>query len=170
MTLACYNETMKKQTAPKKATIFKYRFTPLMIALACAVLMLCSVGIGLSVWRITRDGIHTPGDFLKSPFLIAICIFGIVIMISVLIRSRYIVTDSEFIAQFGLIKSKYAIKEITSLTLDTDTRKLAVYMGEEFFIVVISPEWNNDLVQALRAVKPDIEFNFTLSEKTDDKK
>ena len=141
-----------------------------MIALSYAVLLLCSVGVGLSVWRITRDGLHKLGDFLKSPFLIAICVFGIVIMISVLIRSRYIVTDSELIMQFGLIKSKYAIKEFTSVTLDTNTRKIAVYMGEDFFIIAISPEQNNDLVQALRVVNPDLTFNFTLAEKTDDKK
>lgn len=160
---------MKKQTAPQETIYFKYRFTKLMIALSCAVILLCAVGIGLSIWRITRNGVHQFGDFLKSPFLIAICAFGIVIMISVLIRSRYVVTDGEFIMQFGIIKSKYAIKDFTSVTLDTDTRKIAVYMGEEFFIVVISPEYNNDFVQALRAVNPDIEFNFTLAEKPNDK-
>lgn len=161
---------MKKQTAPKEATIFKFRFTPLMLVLAYAVLVLCSVGIGVSIWRITRDGVHEFGDFLKSPFLIAICLFCIVLMISVLIRSRYIVTDGELIVQFGFIKSKYAVKDFTSLTLDTDARKLSVYMGEQFFVVVIDPEWNNDLVQAIRKIKPDVEFNFTLAEKREEKK
>ena len=106
---------------------------------------------------------------LKSPFLIAICVFCIVLMISVLIRSRYILNNEEFIAQFGFIKSKYAVKDFTSVTLDTDTRKLAVYMGENFFILVIDPAQNNDFVQALRKVNPNVEFNFTLAEKKEEK-
>lgn len=158
---------MKKKNAPQEATIFKFRFTALMRILAIAALLLCVAGIGLSIWRILRDGVHGIGDALKSPFLIAICIFCIAIVVALLIRSRYIVTETEFITQFGFIKSNFPIKDFTSITLDTDTRKLTIYMGEQFFNVIVSPEWNNDLVQALRKVKPDLEFNFTLAEKTD---
>ena len=140
-----------------------------MILLAIAVILLCSAGIGVSIWRITQNEVKRLGDMLKSPFLIAICVFCIVLMISVLIRSRYILNNEEFIAQFGFIKSKYAVKDFTSVTLDTDTRKLAVYMGENFFILVIDPAQNNDFVQALRKVNPNVEFNFTLAEKKEEK-
>ncbi len=158
---------MKKQSAPQEATYFKFRFTPLMIVLAIAVLLLCAGGAALSVWRIIRDGVHGFGDVLKSPFLIAICLFGIVIVVSILIRSRYIVTKDTLTTQFGLIKSKFKIQDFTSVLLDTDNRKLTVYMGEEFFVVTTNPEWNNDFVQALREAKPEIEFSFTLTEKED---
>ena len=162
---------MKKQTTPNEATTFKFKFTPLMILLACAVLLLCSIGIGLSVWRIVKSGgIHGVTDALKSPFLILICIFCICIVIALLIRSQYIVTDEYFILQFGFIKSKYAVKDITSVLLDTDTQKLTVYMGEQFFVATVNPEWNNDLVQALRKVNPDVEYSFTLAEKKDNDK
>ena len=70
---------MKKQSAPQEAKYFKFRFTPMMLILAIAVLILFAVGIALSVWRIIKDGIHGFGDVLKSPFLIAICLFGIVV-------------------------------------------------------------------------------------------
>lgn len=155
---------MKKQSTPQEAHIFKFRFTPLMIALACAVLVLCALGIALSVWRIVDEGINGFNDALKSPFLILICLFGIAIVIGVLIRSRYLVTEEYFITQFGFIKSKFPIKSITSLLLDTNTQKLTVYMGEEFFVVLTDPKWNNDLVQAIRRVKSDVEFSFTLAD------
>ena len=72
--------------------------------------------------------------------------------------------------QFGIIKSKFSVADFTSILLDTDSKKLTVYMGEEFFVVTTNPEWNNDFVQALREVKPDIEFSFTLTEAPSDKK
>ncbi len=160
---------MKKQSAPNEAKIFKFRFTPLMIALACAVLVLCTLGIALSVWRLANNGIQGFGDVLKSPFLILICLFGIAVVIGILVRSRYLVTKEHFITQFGFIKSKFPIRDFTSVILNTDLQKLTVYMGEAYFVTSIDPAWNNDLVQALREAKPDIEFSFTLTDKKDEK-
>ena len=164
---ACYNGIMKKQSAPQEAITFKFRFPPIMYVLAYAVLLLCVAGVALSFIRIARNGIHGFNDVLKSPLLIAICIFCIAIVVAMLIRSRYIITEDALITQFGFIKSKFLIKSFTSITLNTDVQKLTVYMGEEYFALVISPEWNNDFVQAIRKINPDVEFNFTLSETKD---
>ena len=158
---------MKKQSVPHEAKYFKFRFTPLMLILAIAVLVLFTAGIVLSVWRITKEGIHVFNDVLKSPFLIAICLFGIVVVVAMLIRSRYIITKDTFITQFGIIKSKFPVQDFTSVLLDTDNKKLTVYSGEQFFVVTTNPEWNNDFVQALREVKPDLEFSFTLTNQED---
>ena len=84
-----------------------------------------------------------------------------------LIRSQYVIEDELFIMQFGFIKSKYNVKDITSILLNTDTHKLTVYMGEQYFVVTVNPEWNNDFVQAIREINPDIEFSFTLANKND---
>lgn len=140
-----------------------------MIALAIAILVLFTAGIALSVFRIMKYGVNEFSDVLKSPLLIAICLFGIVVVTAMLIQSRYVITKDMFITQFGFIKSKFAIRDFTSILLDTDSKKLTVYMGEEFFVVCTDPNWNNDFVQALRDVKPDIEFSFTLTSKEDKK-
>ena len=161
---------MKKNSAPQEAKYFKFRFTPLMVVLAIAVLVLCAAGISISVWRIVSEGIHDFNDVLKSPFLIAIGLFGIVVVVTMLIRSQYVLTKETLTMQFGFIKSKFPVQEFTSVLLDTDSQKLTVYMGEQFFAVTTNPEWNNDFVQALREVKPEIEFSFTLTEGNPDKK
>lgn len=161
---------MKKQSAPQEAKTFKFRFTPLMIALSIVVILLCAAGAALSVWRITQQGINGFNDALKSPLLIAICIFGIVVVVTMLAKSQYIITKDNLIVQFGIIKSKFPVASFTSILLDTDSKKLTVYMSEEFFVVTTNPEWNNDFVQALREVKPEIEFSFTLTEGKTDKK
>ncbi len=162
--MKCYNTYMKKIPAPQEAKIFKFKFTTTMIVLAAAAIALCGAGIGLSVWQLLQVGIRQFTDVLKYPFLIAISAFGIVILIALLIRSRYLITDTQLILQFGILKNRYDIKNVTSLLLDTDTRKLSVYMGEEFFVVITDPEWNNDFVQAIRAINPSVEFSFTLAE------
>ncbi|MBR2321904.1 MAG: PH domain-containing protein [Clostridia bacterium] len=161
---------MKTEHAPHEAKFFKFRFTPLMIMLAIAVILLCAAGTALSIWRIAEYGVKGFNDVLKSPFLIAICLFGIAVVVALLIRSRYVITKDTLTIQFGFIKSKFAIEKFTSVLLDTDSKKITVYMGEEFFVVTTSPEWNNDFVQALREVKPDIEFSFTLAEYKEEKK
>ena len=161
---------MKKTDAPQEAKYFKFKFTPAMLILAYSVIALCIIGIILSAIRIYTFGIHDFNDMLKSPFLILVCVFGIVVVISMLVCSRYIVTNEEFVSQFGLIKSRFHTKSFTSVLLDTDTHKLTIYMKEEFFVVTTNPEWNNDLVQALREVNPDLEFSFTLAENKEQKK
>ena len=155
---------MKKQSTPQRAKSFKYQFTTALILLSIAVIVLCLAGMGVSIYRIVRFGVHNLFDALKSPLLVAICLFCILLMISVLTNSRYVVDDTYYTTQFGFIKSKFPIKDITRLELNTDTNKLTVYVGEQFSVLSLSPEWNDEFIAAIREVKPDIEFIFTLAE------
>lgn len=161
---AWYNKGMSKRQPPNEAKTFKIKFSKLIIGLCIAIYILCSVGVGLSVWRIIRFGIHGFSDALQSPFLIAVSAFCIVLVTAILIKSQYIVDKTHFTSQYGFIKSKFAIKEITSIVLDTDTKKLSLYFGEQFMVVSGSPSWNEEFVRALLAVNPDIEYSFTLTE------
>ena len=164
---------MKKQVLDNVKS-FKMKFSPMIICLCIAVLALCGVGIGISIWRIARFGIKGFNDVIKYPFLIAVCIFCIVIVIAILIRSQYVVVGETFITQFGIIKTKFPIKEMTSLLFDRDLCKLSIYFGEQFSVISVSPTWNEELVRALLAVNPNIDYGFTLTEppknKTENKK
>ncbi len=135
-----------------------------MLILAITVLLLCGTGIGISAYRIARFGIRRFSDVLQSPLLIAVCMFCIVLMISVLAKSQYIVDDTHYITQFGFIKTKVPIKEITLLELDTDTKKLTVHMGESYSVLSLSSEWQDEFIAAIRKVNPSVEFTFTLTE------
>ena len=162
---------MKNQSSTRQ--VFKIKFSKTVVILCIAVLALCGAGIGVSVWRILEHGVRSFADALKSPFLIAVCVFCIVVVICLLIKSQYVVEDERFLTQFGFIKSKFSIKEITSLVLDCQKNKLTMKFGEEFFIVTINPAWQENLVRALLAVNPDIDYSFTLTdapvEKPDEK-
>ncbi len=141
-----------------------------MISLAVVAILLFLGGIGVSVYRIVRYGVRQFSDVLQSPLLIAICLFGIVVIASMLICSRYSVDDTHYGTQFGFIKTKSPIKEITAMELNTDTHKLTIYVGENYSVYTLSKEWQDDFIASLRKVNPNIDFTFTLAETNGNKK
>ena len=154
---------MSKNSAPQGAKYFKYTLTKGMTAIAIIVLILCLGGIVLSGYRLLRNGINEITDALTSPLLILVCIFCMALVISILCKSQYIVTKDSYVMQFGFIKSTYAIKDVTKVVYDTDTNKLTVFVGNEFSVLPLCKEWHEDFVQALRDVKPNIDYTFTAS-------
>jgi len=158
---------MKNQSSPNKATYFTIKFSKTILVLAVAVLCLCVASIIVSILNMKRFGLNGFSDYLKYPFLLLVSVFCIAIVVALLIKSQYIIDETYFISQYGFIKSRYEIEKITSIVLDTDTNKLTVYMGEEFFVLSLNKEWNEKFVRALLNVKPSIDYSFTVAEKND---
>ena len=144
--------------------MFKYRLTPVMLTLAIAVLALCLAGIGLSIYRIVKSVPQDFSDYLKSPLLIAISAFCVAVVIAILVKSQYVVTDEFYILQFGFIKSKYPLQDVTSLELNTDTQKLTIHLKDGYTVLSLNADESNDFVQAVQKINPDVEFSFTLTE------
>jgi hypothetical protein len=147
----------------KNKAIFKIKFSLTILLLSIAVYILCGLGIIVSVWRMVKFGVHGFSDVIKYPFLVAVCLFCIVIVTAIFIKAQYVVDDKNLITQYGFIKSKFPVKTITSLLLDIDTKKLTVHFGEEYILLTVAPEWNEKFVRALLAVNPDIDYSFTLT-------
>ena len=152
---------MKKKNHVIKT--FKYRFTTLMITLAIAVLALCLGGIALSIYRLINSPLQGFSDYLKSPLLIVLSAFCIVVVVSLLIKSQYVVTEEYYILQFGFIKNKYPLKDITSILLDSDTQKLTVNMPDGYTVLSLSQSDNDEFVKTVQSINPHVEFSFTLS-------
>ena len=159
---------MKNVDKKNDKQIFKITFSKSIYLLCVAVYLLCIAGIALSVWRIIKFGVHGFNDIIKYPFLIAVCLLCIVLVTAILIRSQYVVDKQYLITQYGLIKSKFAIKDITAVTLDSDSQKLTVNFGEPYTMISVSPAWNEQFVRALLAVNPNIDYSFTYSENKDE--
>ena len=155
---------MSKQNKPNTAKSFKIQFSIAILCICVAIYLLCIVGIALSIWRIKQFGINNFSDALQSPFLIAVCAFCIVLVTALLVKSEYAIDNENLISRYGFIKSKFAIKDITSIVLDTDSKKMTVFFGEQFIVLTTLPQNNEELVRAILAVKPDIEYSFTLTE------
>lgn len=159
---------MKKKNAPVQKKCFRFQFTPAVLLMSSAALLVCAIGIALSVYNILKSGLHSFTDFLKYPFLILISLALAVIVVALLIKSQYIVDDKNFTTQFGIIKSKCALKDITSVVLDRDTDKLTVYMGEAYSVLSVQPSWNEDFVRALLKGNPSIDYSYTVRENKPD--
>ena len=152
---------MKNKKNLKK---FPYKLTTAKYLLAFGAIALFLVGIGFSAHRIAQFGVHGFNEYLQSPLLILICLFGIAVVISILIQSEYAIDEQYFYIRFGFIQDKYAVKDMTSLFLDTDAKKLTVYFGENFIVLTVNPLWNDEIIKSIREINANVEFNFTLTE------
>ena len=104
----------KKQKNLLKSETFPFRFTGLMLALLILLLALCATGIGLTTWQFTdflKGDISSVYDWMKYVLLYLVSILLAVIVIAMLIRSQYIVTDNAHhsvrVDPFALRNQKY---------------------------------------------------------------
>ncbi len=154
---------MKKQDK-METKYFKIQFSKLVYGLIISVLLLSFASIGVSVWQIVQFGLHDFSDYLKYPVLILISVFCIVVVVSMLVKSEYGVNKQYLTTSYGIIKSKFPIQKITSMLLDTDTKKLTMHFGEEFIVLNIKQEWNEGFVRAVLDANPNVEYSFTMAE------
>jgi hypothetical protein len=155
---------MKHNSSENNAKVFPFRHKPVSIVFCILALLLCAAGVGMSVYRIISEGLDDFNKVLQSPFLILICLFCAAVIISIMIKSEFIVAGGELITRFGFIKSRLNIASITSMEQDRTTQKLTVYCGEEYTVFTLMKEWADDLVHEICVVNPDIELAFTMTE------
>ena len=163
----------------KPVKTYKFRFSPMMIAVFCIGIVLCAVCFALTSWQFVEFVIGVRGDissvweWIKYILLYFVSVFLSLLLIAMLIRSRYIITERRLIMQFGIIFSKYEIKKIRSVCLVSGTKKLNVYFDDfksRFITIVVKEEWYDDFIKTLTSINEKIEFDFTDPENNDRKK
>lgn len=155
---------MKQKKEETKIYRFPFKLGKLTVALCILALILCVVGVTLSIWRISNEGINGITDALRNPFVILVCLLCALIITALLIKSQYVVDETNFTTQFGLIKSKTPVKSITAIEEDREKGRLTMYFGEDFSVVAVKKEWNDDFIHALLQVNPEIDYSFTMTE------
>lgn len=163
------NEIPEKNAHPPVVK-FPFKFSPLMIAVLSLLLALCAAGFALTTWWFL--------DFLKGPvgsayewmkFILLYLVSGLlsVLVVAMLIRSQYLITDTRLTLQFGFIKSSFELKRIRSVRLFRGSRRLAVYFDDfktKFTVIVVKESWYEAFVKELLARNESIEFDFTTAE------
>ena len=155
---------MEQKKEEKKIYRFPFKLGTLTVTLCILALVLCVVGIALSIWRISNEGINGITDALRNPFVILVCLLCMVIITALLIKSQYVVDETNFTTQFGIIKSKTPIQSITALEEDREKGRLTLFFGEDFSVIAVKKEWNDDFIRALLKMNPDIDYSFTMTE------
>ena len=157
----------------KPVKIYKFRFSPLMITVFTLGIVLCAACFALTSWQFVGfiggklGDITSVWEWLKYLLLYFVSIFLAVLLIAMLIRSRYIITQKRLITQFGIIFSRYEIKKIRAIALLGGSKKLNVYFDDlknHFITIVVKEEWYDDFIKTLTAINEDIEFDFTSAE------
>lgn len=169
-----YNDGMQTGTENTKLPNekFKYRFSAAFIAVFCVGLLLSAAGFGINTWHFT--GFIQSGDlssvyeWLKYILLYLASGFLAVLIVSMLIRSEYVVTDKELVTKFGFIRSRYEIKKINSVCLMRPDNKLTVYFDDfktKYIVVAVRDVWYDEFMKALLARNDKIECSISGEEK-----
>ena len=105
-----YTISMEQIKNNPQNKIFRFRFSPLLLAVMIVGLALCAACIGLTSWQFAdflRGDLTSVYDWLKFFLLYFVSVFLAVLILSMLVRSQYILTEKELVLQFGFVKSRY---------------------------------------------------------------
>ena len=119
-----------------------------------------------------KSGLHSFYECLQYPFLIAVCLFAIVVVAAVLIKCEYRVSGTELILCHGFLKTHISLSQITAAVSDTDTDKIYLTLTDTEGKLVLSTthDRRESLVRALLDGNPAIDYGFTMREKNDEEK
>ncbi len=169
-----YTVVMEQKSEQTKR--YPFKFSAAMLALFIAALVLCVAGFALTTWRLVAflsEGGDSIYSWIQYIILYFVSVFLAVLIVSMLIRSQYVITDKQLILQFGFIKTRYDIKTIYSVHLFQGAKKLAVYFDDfqtKYTVIVVKPVWYDDFVKTLTERKPSIGFSFSTAEEEDELK
>lgn len=162
------NEPLQNGNGP---AYFQFKFTPPMLALFLVGLALCAAGFSLNTWQFViflQGDLSSPYDWLKFILLYFASVFLAVIIIGMLVKSQYVITDKELIVQFGIIRTRYSLNKIRSVCHIRSMGKLAVYFDDyktKYVLIAVKEVWYNDFIKALTDRNNRIEITFDDEEK-----
>lgn len=154
--------------------VFKYKFSKLIISLIYIGIALCFIGLGINIYTIISSDIGESANIvypiIQYSLMFLIPIVLLVLLISLIFSSYYSIDDKILKTSFGIIKSKYDLKDVQSIVLDRTTNKLSVYLnGNTFFVIVVKEEWYEDFIDTICKANPQIEYTINSKENNIDK-
>lgn len=177
-----YTEDMNETTQgaskePRPEKRYRFRFSPLILTLLCLGLVLCAASLALTTWQflgfLETGDLSSAYDWMKYFILYFVSVLVAVLFTAMLIRSEYVLTDSQLLIRFGIIVSKYDLKKIFSIQHFHGSNKLTVYFDDfktKFMVIVVKSEWYDDFVKSLLERNERIEFDFVTAEEENDLK
>lgn len=164
-----YTEAMEN-----KNVRYPFKFTPLMLVLFLLGLVLCVGGFSLTLWRFldfVQGDLGNIYGWIQYVLLFFVSVFLAALIISMLIRSQYVITQEHLILQFGFIKQKYELSRIVSVHLFKGLGKLAVYFDDfktKYAVIVVKESWYDDFAKQLIERNPKIGFSFSTPEEEEE--
>jgi hypothetical protein len=142
---------------------YKYKFTPLVIVLLIALLVIAVCCIGLNVYRLV-DNILKNNEinfysWISYAVIILLSIIAIVLVISIFVKSYYEITEKAVILRWGLIKNEIDLKTVKQIKLSAVNHKLElIFEDESFFVILTNELWFEEFVDEIKQKRPQIVF------------
>ena len=150
---------------------WRFRFSALTSALLVLGFALCAAGIALTTWQfigfLQGGNFGSAYEWLKYAILYLVSIALAVIIVAMLVRSEYVLTDKKLTLVFGLIRFGYELEKTRSVHLFKGANKLAVYFDDEktrYMVIVIKDAYYDDFVRELIERNERIGFSFSTAE------
>ena len=153
--------------------IFKYKLKKWAYAAIYAGLALSVAAFGLNIYSVCTEKVMQTANptfgIIRYVLLFAVSIALFIILISILTGVYYSIDEKYFKTSFGIIKSKFELKEIKAVILDRETDKLTVqFKNDNFIHVVINHDWYEEFIDALLKANPEIEYSIKSKENSPD--
>ncbi len=134
---------------------YSYKFTPLNIVLFCLGILAAVACIALNVKRlleIAAAAISGTYDYISAILAIAIGAAGMVVLIPLIVRSEYVVTNDKLITRWGVIASEIKLSDITRVTVYRSSQKLVVsYNAKDYAVINIDKDLFENFCDELKA-------------------
>ena len=132
------------------------------------------MGLGINIYSVVTSNIGESANMvypiIQYSLMFLIPVVLLVLLISLVLSSYYSIDEKTLKTSFGIIKSKYDIKEIQAIVLDRTNNKLTVYMKNNvLFVIVVKEEWYEDFIDTLCKANPEIEYSIRSKENDNDK-
>lgn len=155
--------------------IYKYKFTRLLKALMVLGMVLCALGFGVNLYYCIVNGARHAANpiypIMQYVLMFFVTVVLFVLLLSIMLRSAYVIDGKVFKTRFGLITSKYDIEKIENITLDRKTDKLTVaFSSGEFIVIVVKQQWYDEFVTELLLTNPKIKYDIISLDNNDQEK
>ncbi len=142
---------------------YKYKFTPLVIALLITLTLIALVCIGLNLYRlidnILKNNQISLMNWISYAIIIILSITAIVLVISIFLKSYYQITEKSVLLRWGLIKNEIELKSVKEIKLSkTKGRLELVFEDESFFVILTNQLWFEEFVDQIKLKRPEIVF------------
>ena len=138
---------------------FRFEYSKLVWILLSLVLVLVAIGITWNIFNLIQYSFLGTFKIVSYTAIVVLLFALFIIVLSVMLGSKYVVKDNFVHVWIGVFKSKTNVKDISCFVLFKKSNKLVVYYKDnKYSVILLSPDKYDDFVLAVREQNHEIAF------------
>ena len=149
---------------------YRFHYSPVIYCLMVLVLLAAGAGIVLNVLRCTsRDFDVSTWNVLTVAIMFLTCTLLILVVLSLFIRTDYVLKGAKLTIHYGIIKNEIALAAATEIVFYKKTEKLVLYYDEDKYVVILlKPEKHEEFIADCRAANDKLRYDTRTSPDEDE--